>query len=140
MTKREWEILWWEEFRKLREEFPTEDLVKLQKAAHKYMNSRHGECPPDEPGPAWWMKIGAVAAGVPMDKLTQFWDFMNGKKTWMGALVSLVSYLVAGVPLVAALCTTAVCVATVGKVGGAGLFVVGVLHKAYKFFYREDHQ
>lgn len=139
MTKREWEILWWEEFRKLRSEFPTQDLAKVQKAAHKYMTTRYGECPPDEPGPTWWMKIGAVTAGVPMEKLTQFWDLMNGKKTIVGAAITLFAYLVAGVPLVAALCTTTVCAATVAKVGGIGLTILGLAHKAYKLIYREEH-
>ncbi len=91
------------------------------------------------PGPSLKIRIFARLAGVPMDKLKAIWDFMNGKKTIVGAIITLVAYLVAGIPLVAGLCTSAVCLATVAKVGGIGLTIVGLLHKGYKLIYREDH-
>ncbi len=141
MTSAEWDQLWWEEFLKLRRENPTTGLLLVHKATTQYMNKKYGDRPPAEKvaGPPWWMKLGAIAIGVPMDWLKGFWDFMNGKKTIVGAVITVVAYLAGGVPLIAALCTTAVCVATVAKVGGIGLTLVGILHKVYKFVYREEH-
>jgi hypothetical protein len=137
MTKREWEILWWEEFRKLRDENPTTDLIKVQKAAHQYMKTRYGECPPDEPGPAWWMKLGAAAMGVPMDWLQKIWDFMNGKKTAVGLIITALAFLAGFVPaLMAALGVEALLVA---KVAGVLTTIVGIAHKVYKFVYKEEH-
>ena len=142
MTKQEWDQLWWEEFLKLRKENPASELILVHKATTQYMTKKYGDCPPavHEAGPPWWMKLGALAIGVPMDWLTKFWAFMNGKKTVVGALITVVAYLVGGIPLVAALCTTAVCAATVVKAGGIGLTIVGILHKLYKFLYHENHE
>lgn len=140
MTEVEWERLWWDEFRRLRHEFPTGDMLKLHKATTTYMIKRYGAKPEEQPGPPWWMDIGALAIGVQMGTLGKLWDFLNGKKTIVGAFITVVAYLVAGIPLAAALCTTTVCATTVAKVAGVGLTVVGVLHKIYKFLYKEEHQ
>lgn len=71
--------------------------------------------------------------------LNTIWTKLNGWKTVIGASITLIAYIAAGIPLVAGLCTTAVCATTVAKAAGIGLTVVGLLHKAYKFIYREDH-
>ncbi len=71
--------------------------------------------------------------------LNNIWKWLDGKKTYIGASITIVAYLVAGIPLVAGLCTTTVCAATIAKVAGIGLTIVGLLHKAYKFVYHEEH-
>lgn len=139
MTQREWDSKWMDVFIASRKKDPASELLKMHQATTEYMVKQYGSRPSGEPGPPWWMKIGAVAVGVPMDWMSKAWTFMNGKKTIVGAVITLFAYLVAGVPLVAALCTTAVCATTVAKVGGIGLTVLGILHKLYKFFYREEH-
>lgn len=141
MTRQEWDNIWWEEFLRLRRENPpSRDIGLIHKEANQNVIKKHGERPEVEgKGPPWWTRIGAIAIGVPMDQVTKLWDFMNGKKTVVGAAITVLAYLVAGVPLVAALCTSTVCVATVAKVGGVGLTVVGIAHKIYKLLYREEH-
>ncbi len=141
MTQYEWDQKWWEVFRNSRLRDPAADLLAMHEATTKYMNEKYGYRPPavKVAGPPWWAKLGAIALGVPMGWLTSFWGFMNGKKTIAGAVITIVAYLVAGVPLVAALCTTTVCAATVAKVGGIGLTIVGLLHKLYKYIYGEEH-
>lgn len=141
VTRREWDDIWWGEFLRLRRESPpSREVVLIHKEASQNVIKKYGERPDaGEVGPPWWTRIGAIAIGVPMDQVTKLWDFMNGKKTIVGAIITVVAYVVAGIPLAAALCTTTVCATTVAKVGGIGLTVVGVLHKAYKFLYREDH-
>ncbi len=138
MTQQEWDKLWWDEFLRLRREAPTADLTLLHKAATTYMNKRYGARPSGvETGPPWWMKLGATAIGVPMGFLTKFWEYMNGKKLVVGAIITAVSVLATqlGV-LLPLLGLDAVLVA---KVVGIATMVVGVLHKVYKFIYKEEH-
>lgn len=49
MTREEWEGIWASEFRRLRTQFPTADLIILQKAARKYVEGKHGPQPPKAP-------------------------------------------------------------------------------------------
>jgi hypothetical protein len=74
-----------------------------------------------------------------MDQLTKIWQFMDGKKTLVGATITILAYLSAGVPLAAAFCTTTVCATTVAKVSGVSLTVLGIAHRIYKAIYRENH-
>lgn len=83
-----------------------------------------------------WLN-GQVKEGTVIGKV---WQWFDGRKTKIGVVITIVSYVVGGIPLVAGLCNTAVCVATVGKASGIGLTVVGLLHKGYKFIYREEHK
>jgi hypothetical protein len=97
--------------------------------------ARFGQRPAGEPGPPWWMHLAGPAIGVPYAMLTKVWTFLNGKKTVIGAVITLVAYVVGGLPLLAAFLPAV----TVAKVVGVGVFVVGALHKVYKFVYREEH-
>lgn len=82
-----------------------------------------------------WLE-GQVKENTVIGKI---WAALDGKKTIFGAVIAVVSYLAAGVPLVSPLCgENAACVAHVATVGGVLLFIVGVLHKAYKFIYKTD--
>lgn len=49
MTREEWSALWWDEFYRLRKEFPSRDLQVLHKAATTYMTKRYGPRPGDGP-------------------------------------------------------------------------------------------
>ncbi len=106
-----------------------------QRKAREITAARYGEQPAGEPGPPWWMHLAAPAIGVPYAMLTKFWDFMNGKKTAVGAAITIVAYIVGGLPLLAAFVPEV----TLAKIVGVGVFVVGAAHKLYKFIYREEH-
>lgn len=49
MTREQWSALWWDEFYRLRREFPARDLQVLHKAATTYMTKRYGVRPGDGP-------------------------------------------------------------------------------------------
>jgi hypothetical protein len=138
MTQLEWDKLWWDEFLRFRRDEPTRDLTLLHKAATAYMNRRYGARPAGvESGPPWWMKLGATAIGVPMGFLTKFWEYMNGKKTVVGAIITAVSVGIGYLPAVLAFFgVDAVQIATYV---GIATTVVGILHKIYKFIYKEEH-
>ncbi len=53
----------------------------------------------------------------------------------VGAGITIHAYLVGGLPLLAAF----VPAVTVAKLVGVGTFILGLLHKVYKFVYREEH-
>jgi hypothetical protein len=137
MTNREWTALWWEEFRKLRASDPTADLLDVQKTAHAYMIKRYGACPPEDPGPPWWMKLGALTIGVPMGWLSSFWTFMNGKKTVVGLTITALAWLSTFVPAVMAALGSQP--SQIAAVTGVLITVVGIVHKIYKFIYKEEH-
>ncbi len=139
MTRSEWDEKWWEVYLHLRQQNPSEPISNSHRLAREYMLKHYGARPEGVAGPPWWMNLVAPLLGVPMAWLTGLWGWLDGKKTIMGAVITLVAYLVAGVPLVAAFCTSTVCAATVAKVGGIGLTLVGLLHKLYKLVYREEH-
>lgn len=63
------------------------------------------------------------------------WKWLNGKKTLIGAAITIVAYVVGGLPLLAAFLPAA----KVAEIVGIGTFIVGLLHKLYKFVYREEH-
>jgi hypothetical protein len=73
--------------------------------------------------------------------LSSVWEFLNGKKTQIGILISLLSVL--QLALVQAGPALAQLVPQYGPtitaiVGGATV-VVGLAHKLYKAIYKEDH-
>lgn len=63
--------------------------------------------------------------------MSGIWSFLNGKKTVIGAVITIVGYLAAGLPLLAPL----VAAATLTKIVGASTLVLGLLHKVYKLVY-----
>jgi len=138
MTREEWDAEWWKEFSDLRHRNPTTPLDRVQKAATLSMNKRFGNRPKGEAGPPWWSRIAGPAIGVSMDQLQGFWDFMNGKKTVVGLIITALGFAAGFVPaLLAALGVGAV---TVVKVTGILTTVLGVAHKIYKFVYNEEHK
>ena len=68
------------------------------------------------------------------------WNWLNGKKTLIGGIITLVAYVAGGVPLIAGVCSSEACLVTVAKAVGISTMIVGGLHKVYKFIYREEHQ
>ena len=139
MTKLEWDKLWWDEFGKLRRADPTKDLTLLHRAATTYMNKRYGARPAGEEksGPPWWMQLGAIAIGVPMGFLTKFWDYMSGKKLVVGAIITTVTVIATQLGVLLPLLGLDAVLVT--KIVGVATMIVGLLHKLYKFIYKEDH-
>jgi hypothetical protein len=139
MTRQEWDQLWWEQFLKLRREDPSKDLLLLHKVTTTYMEKRYGARPPEaqKAGPPWWMKLGATAIGVPMGFLQKFWDFMNGKKTVVGAILTALSWILANAGVV--LPFFHVDAAHIAGIVGILTTVVGIAHRIYKWLYNEDH-
>jgi hypothetical protein len=68
--------------------------------------------------------------------LNKIWKFMNGKKVVVGAILTLISLL----PQVAALLPVfgVEPQVAIGIAGGLTT-LIGLLHKAYKFIYKEEH-
>ena len=78
--------------------------------------------------------MAALSFGANMQKI---WDWFNGRKTIIGAVITILSTLAGVLPVVlAAVGASAVLTA---KVVGIATMVVGVAHKIYKFIYKEDH-
>lgn len=66
------------------------------------------------------------------------WDWLNGKKTVIGAVITAVGVVAGYLPAVLAFFgVEAVHIATVVGVVTA---IVGLLHKAYKWIYKEELQ
>lgn len=139
MTGQEWDQIFWAEFSKLRKSKPAADLFLVQKAARTYMEKRYGARPPDkvETSPPWWMKLGAVTIGVPMGFLTGLWAWLNGKKTVIGAILTAIGVAVGYMPAVLAF--FGVEADKIVTIVGVATTVVGVLHKIYKWIYKEEH-
>jgi len=69
--------------------------------------------------------------------LDKVWAWFNGKKTTIGAIITILAWVAGGIPVVlGAVGASAVLVA---KVVGVATFVLGLAHKAYKFLYGEEH-
>jgi hypothetical protein len=130
ITQQEWDKIWWEQFADLRRANATVDLVVLQKAANTYMEKRYGARPPAEKvaGPPWWM---------PMGLLTKFWEFMNGKKVVVGAIITFLTVVAGYLPAVLAF--FGIGAVQVAQYVGIATTVVGIAHKIYKFIYKEEH-
>jgi hypothetical protein len=138
MTPEEWDKQWWEEYGRLRHSFPTASLQVIQKATHKLMVGKYGvkpTKPPGVPGPPLWLKISALPLGVNMTKL---WEWLNGKKTLMGIIITVLAWLATNVPVI--LPAVGIDAILVAKITGILLTVVGIAHKVYKFLYKEEHQ
>jgi hypothetical protein len=73
--------------------------------------------------------------GVPMGVLQKFWEFMNGKKTVVGLVITALAKVALVVPALFAVFGAS---AQAGVVVGVITAVVGVGHKIYKFLYHED--
>lgn len=102
--------------------------------AHKKMLADFGPRPDGEPGLPWWLKIAALTLGVNMQKI---WEFLNGKKTVAGLIITVLAYILSMEPVI--LPVFGVSAVLVAKIVGITTTVVGVAHKIYKFLYKEEH-
>jgi len=132
MTQREWDEKWLAAYDQAW--MKTRDHQKSFDYAHKHMLAQFGPRPEGEPGPPWWMKMGALAIGVNMQKI---WDFMNGKKLIFGAILTALASIAGILPVI--LAAVGVEAILVAKVVGIATMIVGAAHKIYKFIYKEDH-
>ena len=82
------------------------------------------------------MKAISIFTGVPMEFLSGLWKFMDGKKTIFGLLITAVSAVATAVPAI--LAVFGVDAVHVAAVVGVATTVVGILHKIYKFLYKEE--
>jgi VIT1/CCC1 family predicted Fe2+/Mn2+ transporter len=137
LSAEEWDKLWWDEFRRRRKEDPTGDMGAMHASVRRAIHRTFGRRPKEPVGPPWWTHIAAPALGVPMDKLTKFWTYMSGKKTAVGAVITVVASIAVGLPLILPLFIADA--ALIAQITGIALTIVGVLHKLYKFIYREKH-
>lgn len=129
MTQAEWDELWWVVFGELSRAGFTQERAFAR--AHEVMNRNHGPRPKTEKsGPPFWVKLAAPVLGVPMDFLNKVWNWLNGRKLFLAALLAAVPVFVDTIRQV----LEAGGVSTVGyeKVVVTVLAVVGVLHKVLK--------
>lgn len=82
------------------------------------------------------MLLVSKITGVPMGFLAGIWKFMDGKKTIFGLVVTALSAIAAVVPAV--LAVFGIAAVKVAAVVGVFSTVIGALHRAYKFFYKEE--
>ena len=130
MTREEWDKIWWEEFRRLRKSAPTADLNVLHKAVGRWMEHKYGPRPAGETGPPWWLKLGALTVGVQMDFLKKVWAWLDGRKTFIAALIAAVPVILDTVRQVIE--AGSFSVESWDKIAAAVLFGLGVLHKIIK--------
>ena len=83
------------------------------------------------------IKVFLSRIGVPTTMFTKVWDFLNGKKTVVGGVITAVAVAVQYLPSV--LPFVGVDAAQVGVYVGVATTVLGLLHKVYKFVYKEEH-
>ncbi len=138
VTQAEWDQLWWEAFLQVRRERPEMDLTLLHKSTTEYMNRKYGMRPAKvEAGPPVWMKFAALVVGVPMGFLSGLWAWFDGKKLIVGSIITVVATIAGALPVV--LAAVGVGAVTVAKVVGVATTILALLHKLYKFVYKEEH-
>lgn len=82
------------------------------------------------------LKAISLITGVPMGFLSKLWAFLDGKKTAFGLLITAASGLAAAIPAVLAL--FGVDAVQIAAVVGVATTILGLLHKAYKYVYKEE--
>jgi len=70
------------------------------------------------------------------EMLNKVWAYLNGKKLLIGAILTVLSMVA---EQLAVLLPVLLPPATALRYVGAATAVVGILHKIYKFVYKEDH-
>lgn len=83
------------------------------------------------------IKLFLSRIGVPATMFTKLWEFMNGKKTIFGAVLTALG--VAAMYLAPVLTFFGLDAAHVATYVGVLTTVIGLLHKVYKFLYKEEH-
>lgn len=107
MTQAEWDEKWWANYNYLVQRAGIVPARAFE-SAHEHMRKVYGPRPKGETsGPPFWMKLIAPVIGVPMDKLKGVWDWLNGKKLFIVALM-------AGIPVILQAIGDVVCAATGG--------------------------
>lgn len=81
-------------------------------------------------------RLLARVAGVNVDILSKIWAWMDGKKTVLGLILTATGGLAAFLPMVAVQYPGA---RWIGATAGVVLTVNGLLHKAWKMKYGEEH-
>lgn len=72
-----------------------------------------------------------------MDFFTKIWDWLNGKKTIVGAIITAAAVIATYIP--GLLAFFGVADVKIAAIIGVATTVVGLLHKLYKFIYGEEH-
>lgn len=142
MTSEQWNEKWWELYRAYVK--AGKDPMAAFKAAHDRMLRVFGP-EPEVPkpkgaakaGPPLWVKFLAPLAGVEMGFISKIWEWLNGKKTVIGAVITVIALI--GDQLGIILPLLGVDAVLVAKVIGIVSMVLGVAHKVYKFLYKEEH-
>ena len=65
------------------------------------------------------------------------WTWFNGKKTLLGAIITAAAYGAAGIGII--LPAFGVDAIIVAKYAGIATMILGIMHKAYKYIYGEEH-
>jgi VIT1/CCC1 family predicted Fe2+/Mn2+ transporter len=63
------------------------------------------------------------------------WDWLSGKKTTVGAIITIIAYLAGVIPLLAPFVPADKLVEAVG----ISTMIIGLLHRLYKYIYGEEH-
>lgn len=138
MTREEWEDKWWDIHQSLIA--IGRSPMQAFEETNRRMERTFGPRPEEEKGPAGpplWLKFLSPLIGVPISMLNKVWEFLNGKKTLIGAIITLLS--VVATQLGVLLPLFGLDGVLVAKIVGVATFAVGVAHKIYKFIYKEDH-
>ena len=133
MTQDEWDEKWWDAYNYLvqRAGVPPARAFEM---AHDHMRKNHGYRPKGESsGPPFWMKLAAPVIGVPMDFIKKIWDWLNGRKVLIVALVAGIPVIVEAVGQVVCAATGGVCPATWTQIALTIGTVVAVLHRVLKY-------
>lgn len=128
-TQPEWDELWhdWFTFFKVRKKL---DHEKAFHAAHREMR-KHGPRPKGPAKPPLWLRLAAKVAGEG-ENLMKVWSWLDGKKTFIGAVL-------VGVPIIwealqPILAAGGASPEKVAAIGGVIIGAIGIAHKVLKAF------
>lgn len=135
MTRKEWDARWLLEYDSMWME--TRDHKKACDYAQNMMVHTFGQRPDGDLGPPLTAQIVAHWNGIPMPTLKSVWTWFDGKKLVFGAIIDLASSVALALPAI--LPAFGLEAAVVAQIVSKALLVTGLLHKFYKFVYREEH-
>lgn len=85
VSRAEWDAKWLEEYKRYAKQMPPGEAFN---AAHRRMQLTYGFRPQGPPEPPFWLKLVAPVIGVPMKSIKAVWDWLNGRKLFLTALLS----------------------------------------------------